>query len=196
MQLVITFDGGGVRTLHLTPSVPVTLGRRPENSVQLDDALVSRRHARITLDADGLRVEDLGSRNGTRVNGAPIQIAVLHPGDRVVIGRTRIEVVVEATAGGDPRVVAGAGSGPRMEVIGGPRAGRSHRLDSPYVAFGELGSELAVVTAEGGGHAVRGLDGLGARLALNGVPLDEVARPLADGDRLQVGELELIYRGG
>jgi hypothetical protein len=53
----------------------------------IEDPLVSREHARITIDDDGARIEDLGSRNGVRVNGLVVKgPAPLHDGDRVRIG--------------------------------------------------------------------------------------------------------------
>jgi hypothetical protein len=67
-----------------------TLGRDPSNEVPLaDDSTVSRRHARIHVADGGYRVEDLGSSNGTFVNGGRVTDAPLRPGDEVSIGGTR-----------------------------------------------------------------------------------------------------------
>ena len=64
-----------------------TLGRSEECEVTIEDPLVSRRHAQITVDGDEVRVIDLGSRNGVRLNGHPIEgSALLTDGDRVRIG--------------------------------------------------------------------------------------------------------------
>ncbi len=63
------------------------LGRSPECHVTIEDPLVSRRHARITIQAAGAVVEDLGARNGVRVNGQLIRgPVVLSDRDRVRIG--------------------------------------------------------------------------------------------------------------
>jgi pSer/pThr/pTyr-binding forkhead associated (FHA) protein len=73
-----------------TRSVPiegtVVLGRGTEADVQLTDTGVSRRHAQIT----GNRVTDLGSTNGTRVNGTRVTEAELVDGDRLTLGTTEI----------------------------------------------------------------------------------------------------------
>src|SRR5688572_21512214 len=50
----------------------VTIGRGEDNDLHIDDTSVSRRHARLELDAGGGTVEDLGSHNGTRLNGVPL----------------------------------------------------------------------------------------------------------------------------
>jgi len=63
------------------------IGRARECQLVLDDPLVSRRHAVVFTDGDGSRLEDLGSRNGTLVNGERIEGSVeLADGDRVTIG--------------------------------------------------------------------------------------------------------------
>jgi hypothetical protein len=64
-----------------------TLGRSEECEVTIEDPLVSRRHAQISVDGDEVRLVDLGSRNGVRINGRPVQgSVVLQDGDRVRIG--------------------------------------------------------------------------------------------------------------
>lgn len=70
----------------------LTLGRARSNSIVLDDMLVSRHHARISADDHGLVIEDLGSRNGTFVNGRRVQSTRLHEGDRIGIGASTFEV--------------------------------------------------------------------------------------------------------
>src|SRR5690348_2682469 len=54
-----------------------TLGRASECEVQLVDTELSRRHAQLRKSSDGWEIEDLGSRNGTRVNGALIRAATV-----------------------------------------------------------------------------------------------------------------------
>ncbi|MCE5254490.1 MAG: FHA domain-containing protein [Actinomycetia bacterium] len=70
-------------------------GRSPEADIHLDDTFVSSKHALFETTADGLRLEDLRSTNGTQVNGVDIAGAVvLQAGDQVEVGDTvfRVEV--------------------------------------------------------------------------------------------------------
>lgn len=74
-------------------SAQITLGRDPHNSVFLNDMTVSRRHARMDLTgiASGLvTIEDLGSLNGTWVNGAIASRASLQDGSTIQIGTFRM----------------------------------------------------------------------------------------------------------
>lgn len=75
-------------------SSPVTLGRGGQNTVPLDgDEFASARHAVVEARADGIWVEDLGSTNGTFVNGARVTSArLLAPGDVIRIGHTDLRV--------------------------------------------------------------------------------------------------------
>ncbi|MEC9008488.1 MAG: FHA domain-containing protein [Planctomycetota bacterium] len=66
---------------------PVTIGREDDNSIQLNDERISRFHSKIQEDGQRIILTDLDSTNGTRVNGRPVQLRVLKPGDQVAIGR-------------------------------------------------------------------------------------------------------------
>ena len=69
------------------PQGGTIIGRSLDCHLTLEDPLVSRRHARIVVDDSGARIEDMGSRNGVRVNGAVIREPIaLRNGDRVRIG--------------------------------------------------------------------------------------------------------------
>jgi pSer/pThr/pTyr-binding forkhead associated (FHA) protein len=68
--------------------IPVTIGREEGNALRLNDERVSRFHAKVQLDGDDVILTDLESTNGTRVNGAAVQIRRLRVGDRVGVGRS------------------------------------------------------------------------------------------------------------
>src|SRR4029077_14556079 len=63
-------------------------GRSPENSIRLDDTSVSGRHAQVVLVAKNCYLKDLGSTNGTIVNGQPVTEVQLRAGDRIRFGKT------------------------------------------------------------------------------------------------------------
>ena len=67
---------------------PAVLGRNSDCTVTLADPRASRQHAEIRATADGFLVVDLGSMNGTLVNGVPVKEHVLHDGDEIAIGAT------------------------------------------------------------------------------------------------------------
>jgi pSer/pThr/pTyr-binding forkhead associated (FHA) protein len=72
---------------------PVTIGRGRDADLVLADELVSRRHALVTPTGPGAVVEDLGSRNGTFVNGQDVHGPTrLEPGDQLQLGVTLVEL--------------------------------------------------------------------------------------------------------
>jgi predicted component of type VI protein secretion system len=73
-----------------------TIGRAPENLIRLEDISVSGRHAQIVVVAENCYLKDLGSTNGTLVNGQPVTEVQLRAGDRIRFGK--VESVFEAEA--------------------------------------------------------------------------------------------------
>ena len=73
----------------LTESV-ITVGRHPDSNLVLADPNVSRNHAEIRPQGDRYVVADLGSTNGTRVNGVRVNTQVLNDGDEITFGNTRM----------------------------------------------------------------------------------------------------------
>lgn len=72
---------------------PVTLGRSERMTVALDDVYVSDEHALVAPDDEGFIVRDLGSTNGTYLNGAKVtQPTPVSAGDQIRLGKTRVEV--------------------------------------------------------------------------------------------------------
>ena len=82
-------DGGEV-VYHLVDGA--TVGRSSENEIVVDEDGVSRRHCRFKLDHGRLRVLDLGSTNGTYVNGRRVQDEPVDHGDMVLVGRSLFEI--------------------------------------------------------------------------------------------------------
>jgi pSer/pThr/pTyr-binding forkhead associated (FHA) protein len=75
-----------LRPPRIEPGSAVTLGRGPECDFIVRNATVSARHAELSRSAEGWTLRDLGSRNGTRVNGWLVEEQHLADGDEVTFG--------------------------------------------------------------------------------------------------------------
>lgn len=117
-------------TLQFGPSVlkeytlqtqPVTIGRSPQSSIHVDNPAVSHNHARIVYQDDGYYIEDLGSTNGTFLNGNRITRARLRPGDMIMVGKHTIRFLVERPGEAAPAVPTApqAPAGPRVAKLEG-----------------------------------------------------------------------------
>ena len=91
-------EGGEVRTIPLTREW-TRIGRSLAADVRFDDPTVSRRHALIVRQADGVRLLDDRSLNGVFVNGARVDGKALRDGDEIIVGRYRLLFASVPTSG-------------------------------------------------------------------------------------------------
>jgi adenylate cyclase len=86
----LLYQDGETPQAHTFTTGEVVIGRSPECQVVLKDFGISRQHARILVDEDGVRIQDLKSKNGTQVNGVPVVEAPLKDGDRILLGKFQL----------------------------------------------------------------------------------------------------------
>lgn len=88
-RLDIFYSDGGTKSLRIV-GARTTIGRREDNDVQINDSIVSGLHAEITASSAGFVIKDMGSTNGTFVNGQPVIESPIYIGDEIEIGTTKI----------------------------------------------------------------------------------------------------------
>jgi len=81
-------DGADRGRVYNDLELPITIGREEGSQIQLNDERISRFHAKLQLDHGQIVLTDLGSTNGTKVNGEEVQIRILRFGDLVSLGRS------------------------------------------------------------------------------------------------------------
>jgi len=84
-KLIISTESQGRIGYEFTEDL-ITIGRAPDNMIVIEDPSVSSRHAQLERAGDNYRLKDLGSTNGTRVNGVPVTDTLLRFDDRVRFG--------------------------------------------------------------------------------------------------------------
>jgi pSer/pThr/pTyr-binding forkhead associated (FHA) protein len=84
-KLIITTESQGRIGYEFTEDL-ITIGRAPDNMIVIEDPSVSSRHAQFERAGDNYRLKDLGSTNGTRVNGLPVTETLLRYDDRIRFG--------------------------------------------------------------------------------------------------------------
>jgi FHA domain len=116
-KLILSLDGMVIREYPLTKE-RTTLGRKPHNDIVIDNLAISGEHAMIMTILNDSFLEDLGSTNGTLVNGQPIKKHFLQNNDVVELGKYKLKYVTEAAA-----AQAGAGDFEKTMVLRAPPAG-------------------------------------------------------------------------
>jgi DNA-binding NtrC family response regulator len=192
----------------------VFIGRSPSCTISLEDAKVSRRHVRLAIEDGQAKVSDLGSRNGTQVNGEKLETElVLLPGDRLQVGDSTILFEPTARASLSDREADGEQYASAVEDLipaVGSVAGLYHAgvallsATSEAMVLRRAAEELArSVSAESAAALLGGTEGL-MTAAVVGADSVEVPRTLVRGalERREAGRVRgllcapLIASGG
>ncbi|WP_158986101.1 FHA domain-containing protein [Lysobacter panacisoli] len=94
-RMLLRGVGGPHHGRSFTLDKPRTVGRAGESDIRINEPSFAERHARLEAHADGVVLRDLGSVEGSLVNGRPVRHALLQPGDQVVFG-SQHRFIVEA----------------------------------------------------------------------------------------------------
>jgi predicted component of type VI protein secretion system len=176
---------------HELATGSLVIGRSPDSNVMIDDALVSRIHARVAVGEEGVTLEDLHSSNGVYVNGFRISHrTLLHEGDRILIGTTELSVFESRSSAQlaaidrhSPSTVPSPSSDPERKgrtqpaAAGVARASSSQPLaarSTPTVLMNQQGEVAPTARAD----ALRIVGSLANRLATSG-KVEEATRVLS-----------------
>lgn len=138
-QLIIN-GPGYFDTAYDLPEGVTRLGRADENDIVLSGDLVSRKHARLIARGDVLEVEDLGSRNGSKVNGEVLQgVRALQLGDTVSVGENALSIR-------QPQKIETASSDSLDLAAGGAvkRFGRGSDIDSAVILARDVRDSVVI----------------------------------------------------
>jgi serine phosphatase RsbU (regulator of sigma subunit) len=145
MTLHLSGSPGGQFVVWPLDRPRIAVGRSSRNEIQLGDFTVSKEHAEITVEGGSVRIRDLGSRNGTRVNGRDAREPLpLAPGDQVEIGHVALAVSAERPQQPlalDERAVAGSSHRIRLDQVLERRAlgtAGGHKLVQLLAQAGQL----------------------------------------------------------
>ncbi|MCW8944780.1 MAG: FHA domain-containing protein [Sedimenticola sp.] len=206
-KLVINKDGVLVDEVSIDKQI-VTIGRDADSDVQLNDPSVSRNHASIRRIYTDLYIEDLGSTNGTQLNGRSITKHVLKAGDRLIIGTYQVDLQSEIEEEDDldktvviqPSAVAAARSKlakqPRkllpksatLRCFRGPNKGNMERIDRSLFTIGKPGENVAVIARRPQGFYLLHIGG-SSFPRINNKEIDSKGGvQLQEGDVLEVGD--------
>ncbi len=98
-KLILSLEGSMIREVPLDKE-RILIGRKPSNEIQIENLAVSGEHACIVTILNDSFLEDLGSTNGTLVNGNPIKKHILQNNDVIEIGKYKLKYVADAPAAG------------------------------------------------------------------------------------------------
>jgi hypothetical protein len=207
-QLIASVEGVEIKHVYLK-SDRTTLGRRPYNDIILDNLIGSGEHCAFLMKgiAD-VYLEDLGSTNGTYLNGHMIKSReLLHDNDIINIGNFRIVYLAksehdeesedhqETTAMSLDAIGLPGTSGAlqaSLKVLSGSSAGLEVPVVKAVTTFGQPGVAVVSISHRRDGYYVAHMDG-DTPSTLNGKPISAKATPLAHHDVLNLAGTEMEF---
>jgi pSer/pThr/pTyr-binding forkhead associated (FHA) protein len=220
-RLVLSLDGVTLKEVPVSKE-RTTIGRRSHNDLVIDNLAVSGDHAVMYKTGDDYFIEDLGSTNGTTVNGQPVKRHVMHAGDIIEIGKYRLKYLPEdgeTPAAGEVdfdtsqplkrefygpnpatipvRQPAGpreqqAPPGAMIRILSGANAGRELQLVKALTTIGRPGYQVAVITRRPSGYFIAHVEG-DVFPSVNGVNLGSAAHSLKDKDVIEIAGVQLEF---
>ena len=216
-KMIVSIDGVVIKEVQLTKERTM-LGRRPYNDIVIDNLAVSGEHAVMHMTEHEVEVEDLGSTNGTYVNGKAVKRQVLRNGDTIEVGKYKIRFLHDEENGGyektmifkpgmvPPPIVprpapasaaapAGAAAAPLtavIRVLSGAAAGREVALTKVVTTIGKPGVAVASITRRNHGFVLAHVEGPDTPMH-NGARIGQTPVPLHTGDKLELAGTEMQF---
>lgn len=216
-KLILTLDGAVIREYEIDKD-SISIGRKHGNDIQLDDITVSGRHALITQIDSSIFIDDLGSTNGTLLNGGRIVKSELKHGDTIQTGNyqftyfcdnkdyeptmfIRAEIEDADTLKSIPALqLAKEEPLAGMRIINGPMAMKVLELRKQFNTLGSNGNKLAMISRNTNGYTISALTNRsdnppGGSPLLNEKPLKIEPIVLNDRDLLELAgtKMEFFY---
>ena len=201
-KVIVSIDGVVIKEVQLSQE-RTTLGRRPYNDIVIDNLAVSGEHGVLHMHpvTQQVEIEDLGSTNGTYVNGKATQRQALRNGDTLDVGKYKLRFLSDAVSENHektmqvkPRMVPphmpprapALPQGPALiRVLSGAAAGREVALTKVVTTIGKPGVVVASITHRPHGYVLSHVEGPDMPL-LNDNPTGMQPMPLKNGDRLEL----------
>lgn len=206
-KIILMADGAILQEMTLSKE-RITIGRRPSNDIVIDNLAISGQHAAIITILDDSFLEDLGSTNGTLVNGQPVKKHFLQNGDVIELAKYRIKYQAEAQRASAAADLSGAANtlspdtqayspsdGARsasIKITSGSSSGKEMRLTKALTTIGRPGIQVAAISRSPQGYAITLIEG-DLRPIVNGQIIGAAAHALQDGDVLDLAGTEMQF---
>jgi len=216
-KLIMTLDGAVVREYPIDKE-SISIGRKHGNDIQLNDLTVSGRHALIVTMGEHVYVDDLGSTNGTLLNGSRITKTLLKQNDVIQVGNYQLtyfddedqeyeptmflQAEIEDTQVMDTRASAHAGmKGEKLagvKILNGPLAKKTLELRKPFNTIGFNGIKMAMIARNTNNYTISSLRSNKLRRSsdtpmINGKQLTTEAITLKDQDIIELAGTQMKF---
>ncbi len=211
-KLLLCLEGVVLREFPLDRE-SFTIGRKAQSDIQIDDITISSKHAVIKVEKNAymdnikdVYVEDLGSTNGTLVNGLRIKKHMLRHGDAIMLGRHEFKFLDEDAPDFDKTMMMKPGTEniktrtllpAAVKVLTGPKAGHTLEIVKSYTTLGSAGNAV-IISKRTNGYFVAYAHTKGQVVVtmpptLNDRPISAQSTPLNDHDVIEIAGMKLEF---
>ncbi len=217
-KLIMTLDGAVVREYSIDKD-SLSIGRKHGNDIQLNDLTVSGRHTLIATMGEHVYVDDLGSTNGTLLNGARVAKTLIKHGDVIQVGNYQftyfddnemeyeptmfIQAEIDDTQILDTNAKPGttATQGERLagvKIMNGPMAKKVLELRKPFNTIGFNGIKMAMIARNADNYTISALKSNKLRRSndvamINGKPISMEALRLKENDIVELAGTQMQF---
>lgn len=206
MAKIILIEEGRVLQEMVLSKERITIGRRPHNDLVIDNLAVSGEHAAIMTIVNDSFLEDLGSTNGTLVNGQLIKKHFLQDNDVIELAKYKIRYQTKSdsefagdavlpAARSEPVVPVVVTPEPRLasiKVLNGASSGKELVISKTLTTIGRPGVQVAVITRRPQGYFITHVEGDGTPL-VNGASIGSDERALQHADVIELSGTRMEF---
>ncbi len=204
-KLILSFDGDFVKEYELDKEV-LTIGRKYENDIHIDNLAVSSNHAQVLTILNDSFIEDLGSTNGTFIGDDKVTKHALQNGESITIGKHQLKYVNASTNNGEtdfeqtmvirPEAdTTTRGPGPaKLQLVSGTNTGKELKLTKILTTLGRPDVQVAAITRRPTGYFLIVVDaGKDGKMPLvNDAEMDK-QHLLTDDDVIEVAGVKMRF---
>jgi len=219
-KLILSMDGLVLKEIPLLKD-RMTIGRKANNDIQIDNMAISGEHAAVVTILNDSFLEDLNSTNGTMVNGQAVKKHFLKDGDVIELGKYKMKYLAASSTSGESTDYAknmlvesmpmpesvkasdptGSSIGPgasavlpvaAIQLLSGSNAGRELHLTKTLTTLGKPGVQVAVIARRPQGYFLTHVEGTRFPV-LNGRVLDAQAHRLEDHDVIELAGVKMEF---
>jgi hypothetical protein len=212
-EIILAKNGAVLQRIPLTKE-RTTIGRRTYNDIVIDEPGVSAEHAVLVFALGGLYFQDMGSTNGSRINGQPVEKHFLNDGDVIELGQHTMRYHASAEPLALQRDAMPGGSAPGelasstrpfpadaqngcaepalIEILSGPYSGRKVPLTQPLTTIGSPGVQIAVLARGRYGYSLTHVEGK-THPMVNGKSSGTATLALSNGDLLDLAGTKIRF---
>lgn len=191
-KLTLSFKGKMLKVFQLVEGETV-IGSDPTCQIHIDSLAVSPRHATIITKDNVSELRDLGTSEGTQVNGNRIESHQLKDGDEIHVGKHSLKFSFAPLSDDDAsQFHATTKQTAWLQILTGSNVGKTINLKNKLTNLGKAGVQTAVIARRGDGYFISHLEGEHSP-KVDGEPIGEESRRLEDGNVIQIGNVKMQF---